>query len=135
MGKKSFKSFKKLILKYSQSTIKMITIKNKISIKIRLQTAFLTIQVDYHQQTVAQKIHQSIQNSITPSIRIRVMIHHQSRAETSAKVQVIRDISRIIKTSIQQTDKNIKRLGLLSNSDHKINKMINIFRKTRFIEI
>lgn len=135
MGKKSFKSFQKLILKYSQSTIKMITIKNKISIKIRLQTAFLTIQVDYHQQTVAQKIHQSIQNSITPSIRIRVMIHHQSRAETSAKVQVIRYISRIIKTSIQQTDKNIKRLGLLSNSDHKINKMINIIRKTRFIEI
>lgn len=135
MDKKSFKSFKKLILKYSKSKMKMIIIKSKISIKIRLQTAFLTIQADYHLQTVAQKIHQSIQNSIIRCKRIRVMIHHQYRAETSAKVQVIRDISKIIKTSIQQMDKNIKRLGLLSNSDLKINKMINIIRKSRFIEI
>jgi hypothetical protein len=71
----------------------MITVKNKISIKIHLQTATLTIQEVYHQLTVALKPLQSTQNSITHSTKTQVMIHHQSKVETSVRVQAVKDIS------------------------------------------
>ena len=71
----------------------MITVKNKTSIKIHLQTAILTIQEGYHQQTVALKPLRNTQNTITHSTKTQLMIHHQSKVETSVRVQIVKDIS------------------------------------------
>ena len=90
----------------------MITVKNKTSIKIRLQTATLTLQQAYHQQIADLKPPQSIRNTITRSTKTRLLTHHQSKVETLARIQIVKDISQAIKTSIQRMDQISKHQGL-----------------------
>jgi hypothetical protein len=101
--------------------MKLITVKNKTSIKIHLQTATPTIQETFHPHKAALKPLQNTQNTITLSTKTHAMIHNHSKVETSARAPTARDTSLTIKTFIQRMDKNFKHQDPQSNSDHRTN--------------
>ena len=101
--------------------MKLITVKNKTSIKIHLQTATPTIQETFHPHKAALKPLKNTQNTITHSTKTHAMIHNNSKVETSARAPTARDTSITIKTFIQRMDKSFKHQDPQSNSDHRTN--------------